>query len=103
MKFLVFTRPVNGIENRLPRPEEFEAQIEWIGEQLNSGRFDCAYHGESHAVAIVNTDSREHLDQLYAAMPLTELTVRQVEPLEDLQAQMQRVLEDLRKVHRQRD
>jgi hypothetical protein len=98
MKFLVFARPVDGIENKLPRSEEFQAQIEWIGGQLSSGRFDCTYHGENHAVTIVNTASREDLDQLYVAMPLTELTTRQVETLEDLRVQMQRVLEDLRKI-----
>src|SRR5262249_15535256 len=53
MKFLVFTRPIEGIEKKLPRPEEFEAQIGWIREQLDSGRIDCTYHGENHAVAIV--------------------------------------------------
>ena len=37
MKFLVFTGPIEGIEKKLPRPEEFEAQIGWIREQLDSG------------------------------------------------------------------
>ena len=53
-----------GIEKKLPRPREFEAQIGWIREQLDLGRIDCAYHGENHAVAIVNAESREDLDQL---------------------------------------
>lgn len=56
MKFLIFTRPIEGIEKKLPHPQEFEAQIGWIREQLHSGRFDCAYHGENHAVAIVNAE-----------------------------------------------
>jgi len=56
MKFLVFTRPIEGIENKLPRSPAFEAQIGWIREQLDSGRIDCAYHGENHAVAIVNAE-----------------------------------------------
>ena len=60
MKFLIFTRPIEGIEKKLPHPQEFEAQIGWIPEQLHSGRFDCAYHGENHAVAIVNAESREN-------------------------------------------
>ena len=37
MKFLILTRPLEGIEKKLPRPEEFEAQIGWIREQLDSG------------------------------------------------------------------
>jgi hypothetical protein len=53
MKFLVLTLPMEGIERKLP-PEEFEAQIGWVRQQLDSGRMDCAYHGENHAVAIVN-------------------------------------------------
>ena len=74
MKFLVFTRPIDGIMDKLPRPEGFAAQIEWVRYQLSSGRFDCAYHGQNHAVAIVNADSPEALERLYAGMPLIELT-----------------------------
>jgi len=99
MKFLVFTRPIEGIERKLPPPREFEAQIGWIREQLDSGRIDCAYHGENHAVAIVNADSREDLEQLYGTMPLVELADRQVEALGNLFDQMQGVLESLRKYH----
>jgi hypothetical protein len=47
VKFLVLTRPIEGIEKKLPRPKEFEAQIEWIRRQLDSRRIDCAYHGEN--------------------------------------------------------
>ena len=99
MKFLVFTRPIDGIVDKLPRPEEFEAQIEWVRQQLSSGRLDCAYHGQNHAVAIVNAESPEALEQLYGAMPLVELTSRQVEPLGELLEHMQQGLESLRKVH----
>jgi len=28
MKFLILTRPIEGIEKKLPRPQEFEAQID---------------------------------------------------------------------------
>ena len=73
MKFLILTRPIEGIEKKLPDPQEFEAQIGWIRGQLHSGRFDCAYHGENHAVAIVNAESREALAQLYGTMPLFKL------------------------------
>jgi SepF-like predicted cell division protein (DUF552 family) len=97
MKFLVFTRPVEGIQNKLPRSEEFETQLERVRRQLNSGRFDCAYHGENRAVAIVNADLRAALEELYAGMPLGELTIREIEQLEDLPEQMERVLESLRK------
>ena len=100
MKFLVSTRPIEGIEKRLPRPQDFEAQIEWIRQQLDSGRIDCAYHGENHAVAIVNAESREELEQLYGTMPLIELAERQVEALGSLFDQMQGVLETLRKYAR---
>jgi len=99
MKFLVFIRPIDGIENKLPRAEEFEAQISWIRDQLASGRFDCAYHGENHAVEIVNAESNEDLDKLYATMPLVELTQRNIEPLGSLLDQMLQVLESLRKYH----
>jgi hypothetical protein len=99
MKFLVFTRPIDGIEKKLPRPREFEAQIGWIREQLDSGRIDCAYYGENHAVAIVNAESREDLEQFYGTMPLVELVDRQVEALGSLFDQMQGVLESLRKYH----
>jgi hypothetical protein len=47
MKFLVFARPIEGIETKLPCPEEFEAQIGWMREQLDSGHIDCAYQGET--------------------------------------------------------
>ena len=97
MKVLVFTRPIEGIERRLPRPREFEAQIGWIREQLDSGRIDCAYHGENHALAIVNAESGEDLEQLYGTMPLVELADRKVEALGSLLDQMQGVLESLRK------
>jgi len=76
MKFLVFSRPIEEIETKLPRPEEFEAQIRWIHEQLDSRRIDCAYHGEKHAVAIVHAESREDLEQLYGTMPLVELAAK---------------------------
>jgi muconolactone delta-isomerase len=99
MKFLVFTRPIDGIMDKLPRPEGFEAQIEWVRQQLSSKRFDCAYHGQNHAVTIVNAESPEALEQLYAEMPLVELTSRQVEPLSDLLEQMQGVVKDLREFH----
>jgi hypothetical protein len=99
MKFLVFTRPIDGIEKKLPRPEEFEAQIGWLRQQLDSGRIDCAYHGENHAVTIVNAQSREDLERLYGTMPLLDLTDRQVEALGSLFDQMQGVLESLRKYH----
>ena len=99
MKFLVSTRPTDGIVDQLPRPAEFEAQIEWVRQQLSSGRFDCAYHGQNRAVAIVNAESPGALEQLYAAMPLAELTTREVEPLGELLDQMQQVLESLRKFH----
>ena len=99
MKFLVFTGPIEGIEKKLPRPEEFEAQIGWIRGQLHSGRFDCAYHGENLAVAIVNAESREELEQLYGTMPLIELAERQVEALGSLFDQMQGVLESLHEYH----
>ena len=99
MKFLVFSRPVDGIEEKFPRPEEFEAQIEWVRQQLRSGRFDCAYHGGNRAMAIVNAESRAALEELYAGMPLSELTRREVEELEDLPQQMGRALEALRKLH----
>jgi hypothetical protein len=99
MKFLVFTWPIEGIEKKLPRPREFEAQIGWIREQLDSGRIDCAYHGENHAVAIVNAESREDLEQFYGTMPLVELVDRQVEALGSLFDQIQGVLESLRKYH----
>ena len=99
MKFLVFTQPIEGIERKLPLPEEFEAQIVWVRHQLDSGRIDCAYHGENHAVAIVNAESGEDLEHLYATMPLVELTNRQVEALGSLFDQMQGVLESLRKYH----
>jgi muconolactone delta-isomerase len=102
MKFLVFTRPIDGIVDKLPSPEEFAAQIEWVRQQLSSGRFDCAYHGQNHAVAIVNAESPEALEQLYGAIPLVELTTRQVEPLGELLEQMQRGLESLRKFHARR-
>jgi muconolactone delta-isomerase len=102
MKFLVFTKPIDGIMHKLPRAEDFELQIEWVRDQLNSGRFDLAYHGENHAVAIVNAESSEALDQLYDGMPLIELTTRHVEPLSDLVEQMQGVAEALRKFHSQR-
>jgi hypothetical protein len=95
MKFLVFTRPIEGIERRLPRASEFEAQIGWIREQLDSGRIDCAYHGENHAVAFVNAESREDLDELYGTMPLVELADRKVEALGSPLDQMQRVVESL--------
>jgi muconolactone delta-isomerase len=99
MKFLVFTRPIDGIGDKLPLPEEFEAQIEWVRQQLSSGRFDCAYHGRDHAVAIVNAESPEALEQFYSSMPLVELTSREVEPLGDLLEQMNQGLESLRKFH----
>ena len=102
MKFLVFMRPIDGIADKLLRPDEFAAQIEWVRNQLSSGRFDCAFHGENHAVMIVNAESPEAVEQLYAAMPLIELTNRQVEPLIDLLEQMQGVLQRLRKFHAQR-
>jgi hypothetical protein len=98
MKFLVFTRPIEGIEKKLPRPREFEAQIGWIREQLDSGRIDCAYHGENHAVAIVNAESREDLEQFYGTMPLVELVDRKVEALGSLFDQMQGVLESLSQI-----
>jgi len=103
MKFLVFMRPIDGIMDKLPRAEDFAAQIEWVRKQLDSGRFDCAYHGENHAVAIVNAESPEALEQLYAGMPLTELASRQVEPLTDLLEQMQGVLKGLQKFHGKRN
>ena len=99
MKFLVFTGPIEGLEKKLPRPEEFEAQIGWIREQLDSCRIDCAYHGENHAVAIVNAESREDLEQLYGTMPLVEIADRRVEALGSLFDQMQGVLESLRQYH----
>ena len=99
MKFLVFTQPIEGIERKLPLPEEFEAQIVWVRQQLDSGRIDCAYHGENHAVAIVNAESREDLEQLYETMPLVELTKRRVEGLGSLFDQMQGVLDSLREYH----
>jgi hypothetical protein len=67
--------------------------------EVDSGRIDCAYHGENHAVAIVNAESREDLEQLYRTTPLVELTNRQVEALGSLFDQMQGVLESLRKYH----
>ena len=99
MKFLVFTQPVEGIERQLPLPEEFEAQIGWVRQQLESGRIDCAYHGENHAVAIVNAEPRSDLEQLYGTMALGEQTNRQVETLGSLFDQMPTVLEHLRKYH----
>ena len=101
MKFLVLSRPIDGIMEKLPRPERFEAQVEWVREQLRSGRFESAYHGQNHAVAIVNAESPEALEQFYAGMPLVELTTRQVEPLSDLLEQMRGVVESLRKYHAQ--
>lgn len=38
MKFLVFTRPIDGIMDKLPRPEGFEAQSN--GFASNSARKD---------------------------------------------------------------
>ena len=99
MKFLVFTQPIEGIERQLPLPEEFEAQIGWVRQQLESGRIDCAYHGENHAVAIVNAESRSDLEQLYGTMLLGEITNRQVEARGSLFDQMPRVLEHLCKYH----
>lgn len=103
MKFLVFMHPIEGIANKPPRPEEFAAQIEWVRDQINSGRFDCAYHGDNHAVMIVNADSPEALEQLYAGMPLVELASRKVEPLIDLLGQMQGVFKGLQKFHAKRN
>lgn len=37
MKFLVLTQPIEGIERKLSLPEEFEAQIGWVRQQLDSG------------------------------------------------------------------
>ena len=99
MKFLVFTRPIEGIEKKLPRPREFEAQMGWLRKQLDLGRIDCAYHGENHAVAIVKAESREGLKQLYGTMPLVELADRQVEALGSLFDQMQGVLESVCKYY----
>ena len=96
MKFLVFTRPIEGIEKKLPLPEEFEAQIGWVRRQLDSRRIDYAYYGKNHAVAIVNAESGEDLERLYSTMPLVELTNRQVEAPGSLFDQMQGVLESLR-------
>jgi hypothetical protein len=101
MKFLVLSRPIDGIIEKLPRPERFETQVEWVREQLSSGKFVCAYHGQNHAVAIVNAESPEALEQFYAGMPLVELTTREVEPLSDLLEQMHGVVESLRKYHAQ--
>jgi len=103
MKFLVFMRPIDGITDKLPRPEEFAAQIDWVRDQVGSGRFDCAYHGDNHAVMIVNADFPEAIEQLYAGMPLVELASRQVEPLTDLLEQMQGVLKGLQKFHAKRN
>lgn len=50
-------------------------------------------------MTIVNAESPEALEQLYAEMPLVELTSRQVEPLSDLLEQMQGVVKDLREFH----
>jgi len=44
MKFLVFIRPIDGIERKLPRPDEFEAQIQWLRRELGSGRIDSQPH-----------------------------------------------------------
>src|SRR5262245_51103909 len=99
MKFLVFTRPIEEIEKKLPRPEEFEAQIGWIREQLDSGPIDCAYHGENHAVAIVQCRVTRDLEQLYGTMPLVEIADRRVEALGSLFDQRQGLLESLRTYH----
>lgn len=99
MKFFSYLLSRSRVSKGSSRfPEEFEAQIGWIRQQLDSGRIDCAYHGENHAVAIVNAKSRADLE-LYGTMPLVELTNRQVEALGSLFGQMQGVMESLRKYH----
>jgi hypothetical protein len=96
--FLVLTGD-RGYRTEAPASQEFEAQIGWVRQQVDSGRIDCAYHGENHAAAIVNAESREDLEKLYGTMPLVELINRQVEALRSLFDQIQRVLESLRKYH----
>lgn len=98
MKSLVLTQPIEGIGRKLPLPEEFEAQIGWVRQQLGANRLRVS-RGEPCGGYRQCRVSRGFGAALYGTMPLVELTNRQVEALASLFDQMQRVLESSRKYH----
>lgn len=85
MKFLVIGSNKTGG----PQPDdpvELNREVaRWIGEQLSSKAFDCAYYVvPDRGVAIVNADSHEDLLALLRAWPAYPYMNFEVSPLADL-------------------
>jgi muconolactone delta-isomerase len=99
MKFVVFTRPIEGIEENLPRPRNSRRRSDGFVSSLTWAASIAPITCENHTVAIVNAESREDLEQLYGTMPLVQLADPQVEALGSLFDQMQGVLKSLRKYY----
>lgn len=84
MKFLVFTRPIEGIERKLPPPGNSRRRSDGFVSSLTLVASIAPI-----TVEIINAESREDSEQLYGTMPLAELADRQVEALANLFDQMQ--------------
>jgi hypothetical protein len=90
-RFLVFTSPTEEGMKNPPPAKAFQAQIDFMKDAVADGIIEFAFHGDGHAVLIVDAETREALEKFLGAIPLSEFMQRKIEPLEDLFAQMGRV------------
>jgi hypothetical protein len=100
MKFLVSTRPAEGVSQQLPSAEAFEEQTDWFRRHIASGVIDCAHHAPDRAVFIFNAESQAALEALMDQIPLADQMARQIEPLSNFWEHTAGVTAYLRRVVR---
>ena len=65
-----------------PRPEQFDAAIEWLEGKADDGTFDCIYgYLEGGGFGITNADSNREALELMTDYPLFGMVTWDVRPL----------------------